>query len=210
MDVAAGRATPPPTLSGQVGEDGEPEQPLSIEARRALVADLWLRGVSLREMARDLKVDRRTIDRDLTEIRHTLQRERVGSLSEKVAASIAMRRGLQKELWSRVMSAPDNAQNVPGMATVILQAQDAIDRLEGIEAPEKVNAQTIVEVQEIVMETLGELGGPAAQQEFLRRLRARTGDTGRNAGLPLPSRVTPAETPAPPVSAEPAHTIEAE
>lgn len=141
------------------------------EERQAQVMDLWLRGVSQEVIARALGVTQHTIQDDLETIRRELRDEREGDLGEKVAYTIALRKRIQTEAWAHLSRLPDTSVNASGLASVILTAQDAIDRLEGVSAPEWVHAAAVTELLDTAMAAAGEMGGLDLQRRFVSCLR---------------------------------------
>lgn len=156
-----------------------------IDARRGKVADLWIRGFSPGRIARMLKVAESTVRRDVTLIRANLHLGNIATFGEKLTRSVETYRTVQQEAWSLYARADDRSVNKAAALNIVQQAQEHIDRLEGITAPEQVHASALAELYDVLMQAVTEAGGPGLQVDIMRRLQAR---------VSRPGLVTPGET----------------
>jgi hypothetical protein len=165
---------------------------LRIARRRDEVAELWTRGYSTAAIGRALGVSIDTARHDVFAIRVELQQEIVPSLQARIERSLAHRRAVQQSAWELFAKSGDTSLNKIGALNTILAAQDKIDEIEGVLAPERVNTAAIAEVWESVVATIGDVFGDEGLQTFLRIQRNRT-RLSTQAGKMLPSGVVEAD-----------------
>ena len=75
------------------------EQRRALETRRKTVADLWLRCVTLADIARKLGVHRSQITRDLQKVRAEWKESRIASYDERVLDELARIDRLEETAW---------------------------------------------------------------------------------------------------------------
>lgn len=142
--------------------------------RRAHVAQLLTWGYSAGRISRALNIPYTTVSDDVERIRTELQLDALPALQSRLRHSIAVYQQVQQSAWETYHGAANGSANQVSALNAVIAAQTRIDLLEGTTAPEKVNAAAIAEVQELVLQTLSEVGGAALQIAFVKALRTRT------------------------------------
>lgn len=146
-------------------------------ARREKVAQLLTWGYTAGRISRVLNIPYTTVSDDVEHIRTELQLDALPSLQRRLGQSFTVYKEVQRSAWEAFHDAADTSPNKVSALQVAIAAQERIDLLEGTLAPEKINAATIAEVQELVLQALRDVGGPELQTAFLKALhqRARAG-----------------------------------
>jgi hypothetical protein len=115
-------------------------------ARRQQVAVLWLRALPSHQIARQLDVPQRTIERDVQAVRADLDRANLASLESKRARSVAALHQVQAEAWQLYGRLGDTSSSKVGCLNTIANAESTIGRLEGTLTGDHITQQTTVNV----------------------------------------------------------------
>lgn len=149
-----------------------------LEARRAQIAELWTRGYTPQDIATTLDIGpnahagRMCVQREIAVIRQRNMVARMATLGDRITDAVMARQKVMSEAWLCLAKlAPEKAKDQAALFNVILDARRDIEKLEGTEAPERVNAAAIAEAFEHMMRAALALGGPELQQAFLVTLR---------------------------------------
>ncbi len=148
---------------------------VTIAERRRKVADLWLRGVSVAQMAGTLHASHATIRRDLEAIKTELTAINRESLEASRSHSLAVYRLLQQEAWrfyGRLND--DRSTNKPAALRLILDAEDRIARICGVLGPESIAIAAAVSVVRVDHDTIERTASDPdiarLANEFLQRI----------------------------------------
>jgi hypothetical protein len=171
------------------------------EQVREQIADLYVRGFSPSRIASTLAdrcalgptegARRARVLREIEIIRKRAMVERMASLNHRLADAVMARQTVMSEAWvalSKIANSEKSAKDQAALFNVILDARRDIERLEGTEAPERVNAAAIAEAFEHMMRVAQMIGGPQLQQAFLLALRGEMveSQSGQVLGLGAP------------------------
>lgn len=155
------------------GNDYVTEQ---IQKRQRDVLLLYLEGSSLAQIARGLGVSRQTIQRDIRTLQSELALERLPQLSARLDRAAATYRHVQEQAWTTYHNLHDNhvAQNKIAALKLVAETQESLDRLEGTQQPDSINARTVAAIFDAVVATLSETD-PSGQlaQVFYEHLQPR-------------------------------------
>lgn len=158
----------------QQGRDRADRFDLLERNRRQNVLDLWARGYNVAAIARSLQISRQTVQNDIAYLQGELQRDILPELRQRLSRSAMVRMTIQQEAWQLYTRLDDKAHNKVAALELAMKAQDGLDRIQGIAAPEEVNVAALIEMQEATMAALLSVGGVAAQQAFVAALRERS------------------------------------
>jgi hypothetical protein len=117
------------------------------EQRRHKVAELWLRGISVRSIAEQVHVSPTTVATDLTAVRAELLREHRQELEAKRARSVAHLRAVQASAWTLFARLKDDRTNKVGSLNTIVNAEQLITKLEGTAAPDTAVNLTVAQIR---------------------------------------------------------------
>ncbi len=145
----------------------------TIRRRQNEAEWLWLEGQSVVHIAEVLGVSQKTVRRDLASVKTALALERIDSLAERLDRTVATRRRIQAAAWHTYHKAPLTSVNKVAALRIVNDCADAIDRIEGNQAPDAINARTVAAVLEAAVSTLLETGGPQLVRKFYDNLRPR-------------------------------------
>lgn len=106
---------------------------------------------------------------DLERIRTPLQLNALPSLHQRLLQSIVVCQQLQRPAWELYHSAADDSANKVGGLNALIAAQVRIVLSQGTTALEKGNAADIAEAEELLLQTLDEVGGSNSNGRFLKR-----------------------------------------
>jgi DNA-binding CsgD family transcriptional regulator len=112
-----------------------------IEQRRHQAAQLWLRGVSVRQIAQALKVHVDTISNDLAAIRQELVAEHRHDLESARARALAVLHQVEREAWTTYAKLDERSVNKSAMLNVVLSAEKEMNRILGVTGPEAAAPQ---------------------------------------------------------------------
>lgn len=145
----------------------------TIRRRQNEAEYLWLEGQSVVHIAEVLGVSQKTIRRDLASVKTALALERIDSLAERLDRTVATRRRIQAAAWHVYHKATLTSVNKVAALKIVKDCADAIDRIEGNQAPDAINARTVAAVLEAAVSTLLETGSPQLVRRFYDNLRPR-------------------------------------
>lgn len=176
------------------GGTSGPYAPDEREERREQVRYLYVSGYGPWEIHRTLKarypgIALNTIIKDVDAVRRQHMLERPLDVEQAYADSVAFYQRVKQEAMHASAKAPDNANNKVQALSVAVQAQQRIDELTGVNAPERLTAAAAATFQAAVMEVLLERDDPRLLQEVAARIAARTGGTSVGRLLPGASSV---------------------
>jgi DNA-binding CsgD family transcriptional regulator len=114
-----------------------------IEQRRSSVAQLWLRGLSLRQIAKAVGTDHMTVSRDIRAVRADLVAQHRQEFESARARSIAHLREVQASAWQLHVRLTDDRTNKVASLQTIVSAEMLIAKLEGTLGPDNVNVSAV-------------------------------------------------------------------
>ncbi|MDD2920991.1 MAG: hypothetical protein PHQ36_01785 [Anaerolineales bacterium] len=127
-----------------VAWDADPE----ILKRLAKVAAMMIEGKYSWEIAETNKCSIATAKRDIKRVREIWKMEALDKLDSLMGDSLATYTRVQAAAWSKAQANPEKADRY---LSVILHAQERVDKLSGVGKPETVNVEVSgqVEVKDI-------------------------------------------------------------
>ncbi len=132
---------------------------------------LWLEGQPVARIADVLGVSVKTVRRDLESVKTALALERIDSLAERLDRTVATRRRIQAAAWHAHHKAPINSVTKIAALKIVNDCEDAINRIEGTQAPDAVNARTVAQVLETAVTLLLKTGGPQLVRQYYELLQ---------------------------------------
>lgn len=141
--------------------------------RREKVAHLLTWGYSAGRISRVLNIPYTTVSDDVERIRTELQLDALPSLQRRLGLSVAVYKQVQRSAWELFHSTADTSVKITAL-NALIAAQARIDLLEGTATPNKVNAATVTEMQEVMFQALDDVGGSELQKAVLNALHQRT------------------------------------
>jgi hypothetical protein len=145
------------------------------QLRRQRVLEMWLRRVSIGGIARALKISETTVRRDVDLIRARIACDRGLETGPLLDAAVARLSEVATSAWTGHLKAPPNSQAGPAYLKLAMDAELAIAKLQGVDAPGHVHARTVATILDTVVEHLRE-AGPEQTRLFMERLRSNGRD----------------------------------
>lgn len=142
---------------------------------RQKVAQLLAMGYKPNEISRMMNLGYWTVRGYIEDIDAMLQLDALPSLDMRIRRSVAQREMVIQQAWALFHRLPDAAMNKSATLGLVLQARDGIDKLEGTNAPDHVNAAAAAEMFRVFMDTAAEVGGVDMQTQVMQKLAAKLG-----------------------------------
>ena len=132
-----------------------------------------MQGYTTSQIARTLRKDFKTIQRDIDAIETQWQVDRAPILPNAVARHMQTLREVMRQAWIMFHTSKDSSTNKAAALNTIIQADKELQELDGVSKPDRINAAALADIMDTLTDTLLEVGGPGTHQLFLQRLRNR-------------------------------------
>lgn len=135
-------------------------------------------GFTGMQIARELNVSVREVRRYLAEADALLAMEALPALASRIRRSVSVFQMVEQAAWAIVhdRNLPNNSMARTAALNQITMARQAIDRLQGTDAPESKTTAALAQFNELFMEELA-AESPEFAGRLMARLAARVGNT---------------------------------